>query len=77
MTDSIFNTPMQENIPVDVQIGRDIVRQLIVATTGLLCSLDHGITLTEINTDDVEMAIKEAREWLGESEGCDDGTCRL
>ena len=80
MSDSIFDTEILTPPGLDlrntsIKIGADCCRQLIdvlerVRSVGCNC-------IPREYQEDAEMAISEARQWLGDEPDCEDGACRL
>jgi hypothetical protein len=57
-----------------IKLGRDAMEGLIIALTEALDALeDHD--LFGVIHEDAQMAIREAREWMGEDPECEGGMC--
>jgi hypothetical protein len=62
-----------------IRIGVDCVRQLLETIDYLMIT----VTYSNINTIDderyneINMAVREAKEWIGEEPDCGGGVCRL
>ncbi len=72
---------LETNNP-QLRIAADCLRQLVEVTAKFHAVLSHDVSncavcYGDIRLDDLEMAIREAREFLGETPDCHNGSCKL
>ena len=62
-----------------IRIGADCVRQLIDCITRLIDCHDAAVVAKDVEDvyADSAMAVREAKEWIGEEPDCEGGVCRL